>query len=405
MNAPQALIERYLDEEATASELATLEAWLLADPANARELAEQAAFHDQLLNWWRVHSSIESAQSAANWPLGEGAFHEAVTASRLPAVGPQGAADAGSQAVGSGPGTRLLGKPSQASNCETVVGGANPGPAFDQHPAQASPVNQFGPGQLAGQPVGRGARLGGPWGRWSVVAVLLGALALLWAFQSRQGTSELLAGTLALEQLIESRPGSSQRVFLLTVEKSEPLSRARSPEEERRPRKPTLEGALLSIGLEGRFVLERQTEGGEPFVTGSNGVQSWAVRPWGPVLVSRDPTRFRRDLPGQDLGFPLVEIDTVLAQLKAAYTIRLQAEVAPGLERLVASKHRRTAGPRVVEVTYDSARREIRSLRFIDLAYGTNRLTLRLDESPLSRPVSFFEHASHHAPTRRVEYE
>jgi hypothetical protein len=72
---------------------------------------------------------------------------------------------------------------------------------------------------------------------------------------------------------------------------------------------------------------------------------------------------------------------------------------------LIAVKNRRVAGPRVVEVTYDIARREIRSLRFTDLAYGASRLTLRLDESPVSRSDSFFEHASHHLPTRRVEYE
>ena len=66
MTAPQPLIDRYLDDEATADDLATLEAWLLADPANAQELARQAAFHDQLLNWWRVRSSIESVQGAAN---------------------------------------------------------------------------------------------------------------------------------------------------------------------------------------------------------------------------------------------------------------------------------------------------------------------------------------------------
>ena len=434
MTAPQPLIDRYLDDEATADDLATLEAWLLADPANAQELARQAAFHDQLLNWWRVRSSIESVQGAANWPLGEGPVAKAAPPSTPVPVGPRPAVDLfprGQAPVHHG---GLSQAPTGALDREDGEQGTNAASALAPRPAQAQAASQPGssqPGsnQLPDPVAAPRARRWGDWGRlvhwsrlspwsrsghwrqsgqwrrWSVAAALLGAMALIWAFQSQRGASELQAGTVALEQLIESQAGRPQRVFRLTVENSEPLSRARSAEEERRPRKPTLEGALLSMGPEGRFVFERRTERGEPFVTGSNGVHSWAVRPWGPVLISRDPARFRRDLPGQDLGFPLVEIDTVLTQLKTAYTIRLQAEVSPGCQRLIAVKNRRVAGPRVVEVTYDIARREIRSLRFTDLAYGANRLTLRLDESPVSRTDSFFEHASHHLPTRRVEYE
>jgi len=405
MTTAQPLIDRYLDDEATADDLATLEAWLLADPANAQELARQAAFHDQLLNWWRVRSSIESAQGVANWPLGEGPVAEAAPPSPPVPVGPRPAVDLFPQVQAPVHHGGLSQTPTGAPGREYGERGTNAGPALAPRPAQAQAASQLGSNQLPDPVAAPRARRWDHWGRWSVAAALLGAMALIWAFQSQRGDSELQAGTLALEQLIESQAGRPQRVFRLTVENSEPLSRARSAEEERRPRKPTLEGALLSMGPAGRFVFERQTERGEPFVTGSNGVHSWAVRPWGPVLISRDPARFRRDLPGQDLGFPLVEIDTVLTQLKTAYTIRLQAEVSPGWQRLIAVKNRRVAGPRVVEVTYDIARREIRSLRFTDLAYGASRLTLRLDESPVSRSDSFFEHASHHLPTRRVEYE
>jgi hypothetical protein len=163
-----------------------------------------------------------------------------------------------------------------------------------------------------------------------------------------------------------------------------------------------------------QFVLIRSMSGDRRFVTGSNGQTSWAVRPDGPVRVSADLTRFNRDLPGHEHDFPLIQIERGLVHLRDAYDIQLlpiengddavSAEVPTRL--LVAVKKRGYRGPQRVEITYVVRTGEIRQLRFVEMPYGPEHLTVRLtleEERPLG-PL-FFDHESHHESNRVVEEE
>lgn len=204
-------------------------------------------------------------------------------------------------------------------------------------------------------------------------------------------------------------------------------------DDDRRPPKPPMDDAVLYVGRGGRFVLVRQTESGEPFVTGCDGRESWSVRPEGPVRVSSDLTRFSRDLPGHEHGMPLIQIEHALESLRAAYDIELlpieavddQADddpadddahrrldgddadaAAEATRLLVAVKKRGFRGPRRVEITYAVRTGLIRQVRFLEMPYGPDRLTLRLTlQSEGAIDAAFFEHAFHHAPDHYVERE
>jgi hypothetical protein len=49
---------------------------------------------------------------------------------------------------------------------------------------------------------------------------------------------------------------------------------------------------------------------------------------------------------------------------------------------IVATKRRGQRGPRQVEVSYDPANDQLLAIRFVDMPYGSGRLTLRLEPFP-----------------------
>jgi hypothetical protein len=228
------------------------------------------------------------------------------------------------------------------------------------------------------------------------------------------GKTPAVAST-ELKRLIAAQETELDRTYRIAVEDAPTPGRKRQPVvNDNRPPKPPLDGALLHVRKGNQFVLIRQMAGGRQFVTGCNSRTSWAVRPDGPVRVSADLTRFNRDLPGHEHDFPLIQIERGLAQLQDAYDIQLlpiensddsAAEDLP-TRLLVAVKKRGHRGPQRVEITYAVRTGKIRQLRFIEMPYGPEHLTVRLTQEE-ERPLgpAFFDHQSHHASDRVVEEE
>ena len=150
-----------------------------------------------------------------------------------------------------------------------------------------------------------------------------------------------------------------------------------------------MNGAVLHVRGERQFVLVRMTLSGRPFVTGSNGQTSWAVRPDGPVRVSSDLTRFSHDLPGHEHSIPLINIQEGLEGLLGAYDVELQPVASQQDETrsaddasrsiVAAKKSASRRGPRRVEITYAVRNGLIQQMRFVELPYAPGRpLTLLL---------------------------
>jgi hypothetical protein len=178
--------------------------------------------------------------------------------------------------------------------------------------------------------------------------------------------------------------------------------------DERRPPKPSLEDAKLYVRGTDEFVLMRFLQDGTPFVTGSDGQVGWAIAPNGPVRVSQDKQRFNRDLPGHEHSIPLSNLSQGLTQIQKAYHVQIipSSPGDTGDEQdavLVATKKRGERGPSRIEIQYASNSGRIAQMRFIEMPYGPERLTVRLtliDE--LTLPESFFHHSHHHSSDHQV---
>lgn len=242
----------------------------------------------------------------------------------------------------------------------------------------------------------------------AALAVCICCVAIWFGF----GTTPASAAT-ELSRLIAVQSQAVDRTYRITVEEiAAPRRNQNHVDQAGRPPKPPLDEALLHVRHGSQFVLIRKTADGKPFVTGSNGQMSWAVRPDGPVRQTRDLTRFHRDVPGHEHGLPLMQIDEGLEQLRTAYDVELLPletdEAKPGetTRLMVAVKKKGQRGPQRVEISYAVASGLIRQLRFVEMPYGPERLTLRLtlvEERDLG--PTFFNHESHHAVDRTVEEE
>ncbi|MFO1000599.1 MAG: hypothetical protein U0936_09680, partial [Planctomycetaceae bacterium] len=250
--------------------------------------------------------------------------------------------------------------------------------------------------------------------RWSVITFLstatLVCLAVVLFVKSFGDTKALASGE--LQRLIELNARPMDRTYQITVEEAVLPRRGRrgpSPEDGRPPKAP-MDGATLYVRDGQQFVLRRITDAG-PFVTGCNGTSSWAVRADGPVRSSRDLNRFNRDLPGHEHEMPLVNIHDGLERVRRAYDVQLlpvedSESSGPATRLLVAIRHPKERGPKRVEISYEVESGLIRQMRFIEMPYGPESLTLRLTLlSEESLEERFFDHESHHDAIRRVEVE
>jgi len=247
----------------------------------------------------------------------------------------------------------------------------------------------------------------------AAASVLILGLATLWV---SIGTPKASAAIRELDRIIVNSMRSKDRTFEIVVEDTiaERRGKRSAMPESQRPPKPPLDGATLYVRSGNQFVLIRKTQEALPFVTGSNGQQSWAINTKGPVRVSADVHRFDHDLPGHETSVPLTNLHEGLQQLKVAYDLTFSAlgpeeyQTEDGHETrlLIAVKKPKERGPQRVEIVYDATTGGILRMRFVQMPYGPDRLDLRLSlVSEDELPSDFFEHASHHVPDRKIEVE
>jgi len=253
----------------------------------------------------------------------------------------------------------------------------------------------------------------------AVCVLLIGVSAGLLFWSGLAGTPAAAASA-ELQRLLQASARQVDRTWQLAVEETvvPDLRRRRTVpgRAAQRPPKVSLDGALLCVRSGGHFVLTRTLPDGTQFLTGSDGVCSWAVRPDQSVRVSRNPAHFSRDIPGHEHSMSFVQIDQLLAQLKSNYHMQVfpgatatnaAEESAEQTDQLmIAVRRRKVPGPGRVEISYDALTGDIHQLRFIDMPYGPDRLTLRMTlVSEDSLEPAFFSHDSHHPPEWRIEQE
>ena len=243
---------------------------------------------------------------------------------------------------------------------------------------------------------------------WSSIMAMLASLALLLIALLIGSNRNQLSASQELQKMRKSL-ALGDRLYRVDVEQAVlPNKKQIEQHDERRPPKPSLEGAKLYVRGTDEFVLMRFLQDGTPFVTGSDGQVGWAIAPNGPVRVSQDKQRFNRDLPGHEHSIPLSNLSQGLTQIQKAYHVQIipSSPGDAGDEQdavLVATKKRGQRGPSRIEIQYASNSGRIAQMRFIEMPYGPERLTVRLtliDE--LTLPESFFHHSDHHSSNQQV---
>ncbi len=220
-------------------------------------------------------------------------------------------------------------------------------------------------------------------------------------------------GQTELRRLISANAGPLERRYQIKVEST--VIGGANPKDgealDKRPPKPPLDDATLLVRGKNEFVLIRRLPNGRSFVTGCNGKTSWMVPPDGDVHVSSDLQRFNRDVPGHEHSMSLCHLDEALTQLHTAYElVSISPEPVDAKEiqeeptrLLVATKKRGFPGPRRVEITYHATSGFIKHIRFVDMPYGTDRLTLAMTLiENLSMDTHDFQHDSYHTADREI---
>jgi hypothetical protein len=241
------------------------------------------------------------------------------------------------------------------------------------------------------------------------------------AFLATRGQPALAAGAEAAR--LAARACDSHRTYVIHAEPQGSREGARAAE--RRPRalapaqrvpdrprppraKPSIDEALLHVGAPGSYVLVRTGADGTETVSGSDGRSAWSFAGDGPVRVSRDPSRFRGALPGEQHGLAFVDPVDGLKELLRSYDVAFddsKADAAAGLRTIAATRRADASrGPKVVRITYDPADATIVRMQLDRLPQangGPRSVTLELvEQSPLE--PAFFTHEAHHGAGRTV---
>lgn len=245
--------------------------------------------------------------------------------------------------------------------------------------------------------------------RWSMVAALAASVLvmLFWFLPSRGAASAVAKELQRISQRTANAPDREFSIRVASQGTSRRKGRYPVQAENTRPPKPSLDGAKLFVRGGRQFVLMRQMENKEWFITGSDRVSSWAIRPGSPVRVSDDLSRFYRDLPGHEHAVPLWNIDEGSSILLDAYYLSVEPASETTMKLIAIKRSKQSRGPFRFEIDYRADTGDIEYLRFYDMPYGPDHIPLlemELVDSELLAP-EFFSHQFHHEADRLVERE
>lgn len=170
-------------------------------------------------------------------------------------------------------------------------------------------------------------------------------------------------------------------------------------------RQPGIDGGILHVQPPDKYVLIRKFPDKRPFITGSDGSNSWSIPPEGAIRISTNELRFIGPVPGNQHGIPFVDLRSDLAQLKTAYELDFLPNDKNGLRGIKANKksaeHR---GPKRVELWYEPKTGVLQKMIFSGMPQGrggpSNVSAELIDNSKL--PEGFFKHNFHHLPDRQI---
>jgi hypothetical protein len=242
--------------------------------------------------------------------------------------------------------------------------------------------------------------------RWRSTIVFLATSVLLMTGVFLVLNRNPLIASQEITRLIQSL-SIGDRLYRIDVEQiALPSQKQLERYDSSRPPKPSLDGAELYLRRADQFVLKRYSESKSVFITGSDGQIGWAIALDGSIRISNDAYEFSRDLPGHEHSIPLANLTQGLTQIQKAYATQIVPVSSNGVQEdqeamLIATKKPGQRGPKRIEMQYQVQTGRIVQIRFIEMPYGPERLTVRLtliDEDNL--PRDFFRYSYHQTAER-----
>lgn len=242
----------------------------------------------------------------------------------------------------------------------------------------------------------RNSRQRRSWRRGVLVSGLVAVVAVVFVAVWSSNPPRVSAAT-ELDRLIDRATDAGDRSYLIRNLDARP--------EQTEERRPPIGGATLHVRRPDQYVLIRKFPDGRPFVTGSDGENSWSVPPNGAVRVSGDPLRFRGPVPGHQHGIPFADLRSELVQLRDAYVVTPLGSDGAGNRGLLAmKKSAEYRGPNRVELWYGATTGVIHRMVFVGMPKargGPDSVAVELlEQRELGN--DFFRHQAHHAADRRV---
>jgi len=208
-----------------------------------------------------------------------------------------------------------------------------------------------------------------------------------------------LSASAVLQQIIDAASDADDRTYEIQVIKGNAVREIRGGH------KLKIDGAVLHLRGKDQYVLIQDLDDrGQKRLTGFDGQHSWSMTGRGPARISRDPTRFRGNLPGAQQDATFINLRDQLEGLRSGYdlTILDPQDDLHGLRAIKKSKQVR--GPREIEAWFDP---ESGTLHRLDLAGlprqkgGPSAVRMELVEER-DLDSDFFSHSAHHGPDREV---
>ena len=238
--------------------------------------------------------------------------------------------------------------------------------------------------------------------RVAVAIAFVAMLGLIFWIGRQSELTPALSASEELQRVIRSSEETVDRTYVITAIATEGLPDVIP----NRAAIPSINGAMLHVRGHDQYVLIRFDDQGTRFITGSNGETAWSVPPRGRVRISRDPSRFRGVVPGQQHAIPFIEMRGSLKQLEQSYDLALVSiSEDESLRCMVATRKENTlGGPKRVTLWYDDTSGAIHRMlmeRLPQARGGPRSVLLELIEQSDLGP-DFFDHTSHHDTSRTV---
>jgi hypothetical protein len=235
----------------------------------------------------------------------------------------------------------------------------------------------------------------------SLACVLLGAFLFL---SSLSGPSPRAAAIAEFHQLVILGRRPADRTYRITYVK-DPSDRSETPGKHRenpenKPDDPARPGnePMLYVRDGRQFVYSRKALDGRQFIIGSNGQQSWAIKPGEPAEVS-GPLNFTEGLPaGLYLAPVLSFFDGQEKMLVNDYNLELRIPTKSAKVFVAVKKPDTKQGPRRIEISFSAVTGQIAEMRIWpetpDHRRTSHTLIQLVSEQKLAD--NWFNHECHH---------